>query len=131
MPCKSDYMAPDDKERELQRTAKLLIYVQEQIGQAHEAWTLAAANNMYPNDDRVVIQLCNVLNELDSEQRERIVYNAHDKTARDLADWWEEHQNADAERLRQADAEIAQGRLREQALSKLTDEEKRALGLNG
>ena len=124
-------MEPSDKELQLKRAAKLLLYVQEQLGQTHEAWTQYAVNNMASaNDDRPVIELCGVLKELTPEQLERIVYNAHNKTARDLADWWEEHQAADATRELREAAEAKREQLRQEALAKLSDSEKEALGLN-
>ena len=129
MPCNSDYMAPSTKERELQRTAKLLVYLQRQLGQEPEAWLLHEANNIYSSNDQSVIKLCDALRQMSPTQMDSIVYNGHNKTARDLADWWEEHQAADVERERTEAIVTARKQLRDQALSKLTSEEKEALGI--
>ena len=98
MPCNSDYLNPNHRERQLQRTAKLLIYVCQEMSQPVEPWIDDEAENIYARDTRLVPELCRVLRSLSPEDRERIVYNAHDKRSRDLADWWEEHEKVDKAR---------------------------------
>ncbi len=129
MPCKSDYLEPTTREKELQRAAKLLIYIQEKLGMRSEKWLKEQAKNIYAGNDLAVTQLCALLKKLDPKKRDAIVYNAHDKMARDLANWWEEHQKADTERIAEEKHEQEQEKLREQALKKLTKAERRALGL--
>ena len=129
MPCRTDYLEPNQREVELQRAARLLVYLWEQTGKNLEAWAVSESTNVYARDERSVTELCAALRAMDSKQRDTIIYNAHDKDARDLATWWEEHQAADAAREEQEAAEREQQTLREQALDKLSDEERKALGL--
>lgn len=94
MPCNSDYLEPTRRERELQRTARLLVYVNDNLHRVNRLPLLHAATDIYCRADYVP-QLCAAISQMDEQERERIVYNAHDATSRDLADWWEEHQRAD------------------------------------
>lgn len=60
MPCNSDYMKPDAREKQLQLTAKLLVYVYEKTGAKPEDWILREAENVYAQDERLVPALCGV-----------------------------------------------------------------------
>jgi hypothetical protein len=59
--------------------------------------------------------------------RTRRIYNGHSRASRALADWWEDHQEADRERHKTEQAREAQARLIESARAKLTAEEYEAL----
>ena len=121
-------LEPIRRERELKRAATLLVYLKKQIGGEVEPWMHQEAEASYPTDERSVTELYATLKALNSQQREDIVYNARDKTARNLADWWEEHQVADRAREERELIEKESELLREQGLAKLTPEERRALG---
>lgn len=127
MGCRSDYMDPTRREAELQRTAKLYAYALRQLRQPVSLNIESAANDVYCKADYVP-QLCELLTSLTAEDLDRIVYNARDKVSRDLADWWEEHQQADLKRL-QVEAEQRKQALIKSAIAKLTREEAAALGL--
>jgi len=129
MGCNSDYLEPTYREKELQRAAKLLVYVREKLGQKPEAWVVKEADRIYAKDERSVTELCAALKAMDSKQLDALVYNARDKSARGLADWWEEHQAADAEREKQEVAEKDRKKTAKQALTKLSKKEREALGL--
>lgn len=129
MPCNSDYLRPTQREREMQRAAKLLVYVHQQTGKAPPDFAVKEADNSYASDERNVVDLCGFLRAMNDEDRERLVYNAKDKTARDLADWWEEHQAADAAREAGKSIEEQRKAAANSGLAKLTAEEKKALGL--
>ena len=129
MPCNSDYLAPTRREQELQRAAKLLVYVYEKTNKTIHPRLRVFAEDIYCRDDSAVAVLCKVLTELDSSSREALVYNSHDRTARDLADWWEEHQEADAKRERKEARNVETEIIRAAALKKLTLEERTVLGL--
>jgi hypothetical protein len=122
-------MEPNDKARQLRRTAKLLIYVQQQLGQGTPRWVQKTAANICASDERVVSKLYNTVRNMSPSDMERIAYNAHSVQARDLADWWEEHQKAD--RAREAEKAAAQEKERQRAagLAKLTPDEIEALGI--
>lgn len=123
MPCNSDYLDPTAREAELQRTAKLAVYVLREQKAAIPQWVLDESKNQYASNGDIVPLLCELVNRMTKRQRERIVYNAHDETSRDLADWWDTHQAADRER-EAAEAEVARvAALRQSAAAKLTPEE--------
>lgn len=129
MPCNSDYLNPNKREREMQRAAKLLVYVHQQTGKTPPPFAVKEAANIYASDERNVVDLCGFLRAMSDEDRERLVYNAKDKTARDLADWWEVHQAADAAREAGKAVEEQRKAAAEAGLAKLTAVEKKALGL--
>ena len=52
--------------------------------------------------------LCNALRGLDEAEITAIVYNARDPMSRKLADWWEQHQQVDVQRIRATKTEIGQ-----------------------
>lgn len=129
MPCNSDYLDPNQLERELQRTAKLIVYVHVLRNTLPPVWVVKQARERYADRDDLVPMLCELIKSMSPVERELIVYDAHDPESRDLANWWEAHQAADAAR-EAAEAQAAEHeRLRRAAMSKLTPEEQMALGL--
>lgn len=132
MPCDSSYMEATYREKELQLTAKLLVFVRKSLGQDCPTWVKRAANSMYAegagDGDKLVSLLCKEIHAMTSGQRDKIIYDSHDKMSRKLADWWEEHQEADRKREKQEDEELRKESLRSAALKKLTKEEREALG---
>lgn len=106
MPCNSDYLNPTTKEAELQRVAKLIVHVCKRLGQVPSPSMVADAENQYCTNDHVWV-LCAKLNGIDEVTRELIIYDPYDRTSRDLANWWEDHQAADIER-EQAEAAQAE-----------------------
>lgn len=97
MPCNSDYLQPSYREAELARAAKLMLYVANKLGFQPAAALESDAKSLYGGADYVP-SLCQAIRGMTPEQVNSIVYNAKDRTARDLADWWEDHQKADADR---------------------------------
>jgi hypothetical protein len=130
MPCRSDGMEPNAQEQTNQRAARLLVYTLKRLDRPTENWMVQEANNIYARDERTIPRLCDVLKEMPSDQRDALVYGSpRDKMARQLADWWEEHQEADAIReTREAD-EARKKALRKSASQKLTADERQALGI--
>jgi hypothetical protein len=129
MPCNSDYLEPTFQEKELQRAAKLLIFVWRHLDKPIPKWLKDEATNCYAMSERTIPALCDTLSGLSIRKRDEIVYNAKNKQSRDLADWWEDHQTADAKRIAEELVESENKKLRKIALKKLTTKEKRALGL--
>lgn len=127
MPCNSDYLEPTRREAELQRTAKLLVYVAEWLGQAPADWIVSEASNVYARDERLVPMLCAEIQELTLNQLDAIMYNGRKAKARDLADWWEKHQEADRQRESKEARDRERDALRQSALAKLTPAEREAL----
>jgi len=121
MPCVNDYMEPSPRERALQLAARLLCYVREQTGGMITGTLRESAGSPYCRVDYVPT-LCDELTRMNAEKFEALVYDAHNRTARALADWWEDHQKADVERTEKEAR-------RKQALDKLTPEDRKVLGL--
>lgn len=104
MPCDSSYMAPTGYELEIVATAKLLKYIALDLG--HEVDPTVGRLSQDRNytevtravGDKLVATLCRVMHELPDEVVERLAYVNRCREARQLADWWEEHQAADRKR---------------------------------
>ena len=128
MGCRSDYMEPTHKERLLQETAQLYEYALFEMNQIVPADVKAAAKDIYCRKD-FVPDLCELVTNMNDLQRQRVVYNPYHKMSRKLADWWEKHQEADRRRIEQEQIESIRQEIALSALSKLTDAEKKALGL--
>lgn len=131
MPCNSDYLAPNAREQELQRAAKLLVWVKTKLGKAVPDYAKKAAADIYgAGGDRALKELCSTLKQMNKNKREELIYgNARDAVARDLADWWEQHQAADAAREQHEQEEL--GRMRDGKIARigLPAKSKKALGL--
>lgn len=131
MPCNSDYLEPNIREKELQRTAKLLVFFQQEIGENPEGWLLEEAENIYCQTSRIVPILCGKLKWWKANRPdvfERIVYG-RDRNSRDLANWYEDHERADREREAHEAADRQKELLKEKAWLKLSPEERKAWGL--
>src|SRR5579862_6876043 len=127
MPCNSDYMEPTSTERELHRTAQLMAYALRKLGRAVPKRVRHAANDSYGNGTDLVPELCALLKSLPAKVRDKLVYNAHSREARDLADWLEEHEQADREREEDEKADKERVALLASAKKKLTKKELLAL----
>ena len=104
MACNADYMNPTQKEANSKHVASLLVYVQEQLdGNAVQEYA-TAANSIYGNAgllDEMTAELCHALKlivDSGEETYNRIVYDAKNPMSRKLADWWEQHVEADLKR---------------------------------
>lgn len=122
MPCRSDYMEPTQRERLLQETAQLYAYVLHATGNLVPQKVELAANNQYCRDD-FVADLCQFITEMTADLRMQIIYNPYNRTARRLADWWEEHEAADRQRVAQEQTELLKQDRYEQVIAKLSDED--------
>ena len=129
MPCSSDGYEQTGWEKERQRAAKLLIWLQRKLGVEVDPYIIKLSETYWCDDDEGIVQLCGTLKRMSEDQINTIVYNARDKNARALADWWEEHQEIDAKRDQKEAEEDRKKKLRESALKKLTKEERKALGI--
>lgn len=129
MPCRCDYLEPTRREVEMQRAANLQVYLLQKLGKAVPDWLQRQAESMYADDERNVVDLCALLRGMDENLREKIVYNVHDRVARDLANWWEDHQEADRRREAEEAAERQRAEAAKRGLAKLSAAERDALGL--
>ena len=99
MPCNSEHMNARPDEVLSRETAKLIVYLNTKLAITTPAWIATAADEYYGAEDRVdevVALLCTTIRGMTPKQVDAIVYNGKDETARKLADWWDEHQKADA-----------------------------------
>lgn len=78
--------------------------------------------------DRLSRILCFVMGRLDARTIDALCRQGSAE-AGELNAWWTEHQRRDAERVAREEFEKRRGELRAQAIYKLTDAERKALGL--
>lgn len=133
MPCNSDYMAASGQELESKRVCGLLVYLCGRINKPIPKWIFEAVEDYYGNVQRLdeeTKMLCECLRSLTEKEKELYIYNAHDKSSRDLANWWERHQEWDARRIKEENETRRKIIHKERALKKLTTDEIEALGLN-
>lgn len=130
MPCNCDYMEPTTHEIRSKETAQHLVYVHKKLKTKAPEDVVKAANDTYGNLGKLnemVVSLCDILTNMDEDVRDAIVYNAKDKESRALANWWEEHQEADRQRIAKEKKEKKEKSLAEKAKAKLSSEELAAL----
>lgn len=102
MPCNSDHLAPNSHEYESHRCCKHLVYVFETTNKPVPKWIQEAVDSPYGCPNRIVEVtqlLCGLLRNMTPTEMDIIVYNGRNPRARRLADWWDEHQEADNARL--------------------------------
>ena len=103
MPCHDPSPTPSQQHTRL--TFELLSHVKTKLGLKHDKCAIGKAAGGYgplsltkDDADYATAELCGVLRKLqerDREAFEMLAYDAHDKTSRQLADWWESHQEFD------------------------------------
>lgn len=132
MPCNGDYLEPTQSEEESKRCAEILVYVHKKLKLKIPDYVTLASEDCYGNSDKLnemVVLLCSLCTKMSKKQQNDIIYNAKDKMSRRLADWWEEHQEADRIRIQKEIDKEKKEVLKTQGLTKLTKEEREALGL--
>ena len=91
MPCDCSHMEPTKWEAESRKIAKLILRVK---GPRCPAWIADAASNYYGKKEKVH-ELTALLCSWCRDNEEIIYSDPRDRTLRNLADWWEDHQEAD------------------------------------
>jgi hypothetical protein len=132
MGCQSDYMEPHAQEIESQEVAKHLVYLSKSIGFPIPPYVVKAANDIYgsvENLDSMTAQLCSTIKTMYDSQKTTFLYNGRKSEARKLAEWWENHQQADIARQKEEAEKLEKARLIKSALTKLTPSEILALDL--
>lgn len=132
MPCNSDYLAASGQELESRRVCKLIEYIYPFIGKEVPHWVHKASDDYYGNVNRLdeaTALLDAACRSLNDEEREKIIYDAHNKTARKLASWFERHQEWNERRVAEEEKTRKKIIAKERALRKLTTEEIEALDL--
>ncbi len=129
MPCRSDYLEPNARERESKRAAKCFVLLATKIGVTVPKLIAKAAKDNYGNvehADEITAALCGLC----KGTPEVIIYDGRDKNMRKVADWWDEHQEADRKREREEAEEANRQKLAKQGRDKLSEEERDALGID-
>jgi hypothetical protein len=104
MPCNSDYMNPTRKETDSQKCAQHLCYLFRKLKKPLPDWITKAAVSIYGSPDHLndfVILICDAINGLTKNQIDKIIYDGKSKDARALADFWDEHVEADNKRKKE------------------------------
>lgn len=96
MPCNSDYMEQTPQEAANRVGARMLINALELMDRPVRREILDG-DTYYSKADWAIPELCGLLSDLSPEELEDLLYSdARDSRRRDLAGWWEKHQEADA-----------------------------------
>lgn len=130
MPCNCDYMEPTTHEIRSKEVAQHLAYVYKKLNQKVPKEVMEASSHIYGNVGKLnemVVSLCDMLTHMEDIVRDSIVYNPKEKESRRLADWWEEHQEADRKRIAKEKKASEMKRLAEKAKGKLSKKELEAL----
>lgn len=98
MPCIGGHSDPSPHEQHRQLTAKLLVFVYNNLQKEVPRKLLKAANDDYCSLDYTP-DLCKELNAFSDHQTELIIYGKN-RTSRALANWWEDHQEEDRQRVK-------------------------------
>lgn len=133
MPCRSDYMEPTAREAGSRQEAGLLVYVNSLLNIPTDHSIMRAAADPYGDRDRadeITAALCATIRKMTPEQVDAIVYNGRDVVARDLANWWDEHQEADRQRA-EVEAKAEADRQRALALLSATTKLHKLQGRTG
>lgn len=129
MPCNSEYMNPNAQEAESKKVAGLIVYANQKLGETPDPSIVSIADNYYgapAQCDYLTSILCTICRKLMDDERERVIYDAHDPKARELADWWERHQAHDQER-EAAEAHAAQVKAMADAVGGVLSDDQKAL----
>lgn len=97
MPC---YTPPEKaSETESRKVAKLILILDKKLGNKEHPAVKIWSQSFYENKcDILTPMLCDKIRSLSPELREQIIYDAHDKDSRKLADWWDDHKEFDKKR---------------------------------
>ena len=129
MPCNSDYMEQNNKEKQLQETAKILSFVLEARGKEVTTEIKQASNDYYCKFENGVKLLCDEFRSMNETEMDTIVYNGRDSMSRRTANWFEIHEEADKLREVVSTQAELQKRVKEIAIAKLTPAEIEVLGI--
>lgn len=132
MPCQCDYIKPTEREAEAHKVCYLLRYAMRELSLDIPSDIVSDSAKVYGNTDKLdarTAQLCKLLTEMSDRDRMRIVWNGRHRLARELATWWDFHREADRRRAVAERKERKRQKIRAEALAKLSDIEREALGL--
>lgn len=106
MPCRCDYLEPSEREIESKRVAELLLFLENSSKDFVSGFDKKTLKSISSDPygglkylDKMVAALCSICSSMTEEQRNKYIYDGRIKECRDIADWWEKHQEADRKRL--------------------------------
>jgi DNA-directed RNA polymerase specialized sigma24 family protein len=100
------------------------------IGEEVPSWAIKASTRNYPDTSRLdeaTAMLCALCRDMSPRDQNTIIYDGRSSKARAPADWWDHHQEEDAREAERKAAAARKEQLKQQALNKLTPEERAAL----
>ncbi|AFU87818.1 hypothetical protein CcrKarma_gp301 [Caulobacter virus Karma] len=116
MPCNSEYQQPNAREAESKKVAGLLVYVHDKLGRTDLSSSIRTIANIYYGApgrcDELTERLCSMLRDLTLDEQNEVIYDGRNPKARELADWWERHQEHDRKRA-EAEAQAAKPTLKQ------------------
>ena len=132
MACNCEHLNPNRYEIESRIACQNLVYAMGRLNITTPDWVIAGAKHIYGDRARMhelTVMLCDLCRNMTTQQQEEIIYNGRNANARQLAIWWGAHQEADRRRIAREQEEQILQRQRTEALSKLSETDKVALGL--
>lgn len=112
--CNTDPTEPTELERRQREAAIHLVYVFGRMSQPVPAELAYGAADIYGGrTDEWVRFLCELFQEMDQEQIDRIVYGVKDKQSQSLAVWYEENLEEHRQRLAVEAEDKKQARIQE------------------
>jgi len=97
-------MEATSDETESRRLANLVMYLNDSLDITTSEDIKEAARSYYGNAeilDSLTAYTCGKIKRMDEETLNRVVYDGRNPTARQLADWYEQHEAIDRRRLRE------------------------------
>lgn len=134
MPCNSDYLSPTIREEETRKIIDLYLWIESHFKSKpdQKAEKYESSNKIYftrKESDYFTNLLCKRCTELAKQKQLEKLLNQPNKSSRALANWWEDHQEADVIRKSVEDRKKKDSEKRKRILSKLTNEERKFLNL--
>jgi hypothetical protein len=129
MPCQSEYLEPNEREKESRLVCEHLYYLMDKKTPSD---VLYAKDNLYGDVtslDRYTALLCAICGSMSKRDADKYIYDGRNPKARKLADWWEKHQEVDRKRIALERKERELEAIKKRAIKKLTKKEREALGL--
>lgn len=119
MPCDSSYQNPNEWEAESLRVCKLIVnFSPDPVPR----WVREAADSRYGCPARLD-EATQLLCEMCQKLPDSAVHNGYSRKARDLANWWDEHQEHDRVRKRDETTAKRKKKLRKKLREQLSEEE--------
>jgi len=126
MPCNCDHLEPNLHEIESKNICEHLVWLAKAKGQIPTMWISKGAENQYGVPQKVE-ELTQLLCKSCENTPEEVIYNGRIMEARALADWWDNHKEADKVRLEKERQHTKMQEIARVAMSLLTPGQTKAL----